>query len=133
MLGMKNSQNSQIFPLLRDASRIVGIAIIMFKALHERKRTICRMLKAIAGLRRRWCSSLLSLESSFIAIVGIVLGIVTGISRYKYQEILRFSLMKAWKLYIPCNQLAAMTLIILFCFTCVYDYSQLFGLKNRTC
>ncbi len=89
---------------------IVGIAIIMFKALHERKRII-GMLKAIGFTKKMVFSSFL-LESSFIAIVGIVLGIVTG--TLTSIEIYASPLMEGMKLYIPWNQLAAMTLIFYF-------------------
>jgi putative ABC transport system permease protein len=86
---------------------IVGIAIIMFKALHERKRII-GMLKAIGFTKKMVFSSFL-LETSFIAIIGIVLGIVTG--TLTSVEIYASPLMEGMKLYIPWDQLIAMTLI----------------------
>jgi len=86
---------------------IVGIAIIMFKALHERKRII-GMLKAIGFTKKMVFSSFL-LETSFIAIIGIVLGIVTG--TLTSLEIYASPLMEGMKLYIPWDQLIAMTLI----------------------
>jgi len=86
---------------------IVGIAIIMFKALHERKRII-GMLKAIGFTKKMVFSSFL-LETSFIAIIGIVLGIVTG--TLTSVEIYASPLMEGMKLYIPWDQLTAMTLI----------------------
>ncbi|PIJ60580.1 FtsX-like permease family protein [Mesotoga sp. H07.pep.5.3] len=86
---------------------IVGIAIIMFKALHERKRII-GMLKAIGFTKAMVFSSFL-LETSFIAIIGILLGMVTG--TLTSVEIFASPLMEGMKLYIPWDQLISMALI----------------------
>ncbi|HPE68441.1 MAG TPA: FtsX-like permease family protein [Thermotogota bacterium] len=56
---------------------ITGIAIIMFRALHERKRII-GMLKAIGFTRRKIFQSFF-LETSFVVVVGILLGMVAGV------------------------------------------------------
>ncbi len=55
---------------------IVGIAIVMFKALYERKRLV-GMMKAIGFTRGMVFRSFL-LETSFIVVVGLALGFVTG-------------------------------------------------------
>jgi putative ABC transport system permease protein len=79
----------------------------MFKALHERKRII-GMLKAIGFTKAMVFSSFL-LETSFIAIIGILLGMVTG--TLTSVEIFASPLMEGMKLYIPWDQLISMALI----------------------
>lgn len=55
---------------------IIGIAIIMFKALYERKRLV-GMLKAI-GFTKKMVFSSFVIETTFIVLIGIALGFVTG-------------------------------------------------------
>ncbi|ACR79162.1 MULTISPECIES: FtsX-like permease family protein [Kosmotoga] len=55
---------------------IVGVSILMFKALYERKRLI-GMLKAI-GFTKKMVFDAFMIETSFIVILGILLGFTTG-------------------------------------------------------
>jgi len=86
---------------------IVGIAIIMFKALYERKR-IVGMLKAI-GFTKKMVFASFVLETSFIVVIGIVLGIITG--TLTSVEIYASPLMQGMALSIPWDQLLGMSLI----------------------
>ncbi|WP_334103185.1 ABC transporter permease [Mesotoga prima] len=86
---------------------IVGIAIIMFKALYERKR-IVGMLKAI-GFTKKMVFASFVLETTFIVFIGIVLGIITG--TLTSVEIYASPEMQGMRLYIPWDQLVGMSLI----------------------
>ncbi|GEM_PF-2903142 len=56
---------------------IIGIAITMYRALYDRKRTI-GMLKAI-GFTRGVIFKAFILETSFIVVLGLLIGIISGI------------------------------------------------------
>jgi putative ABC transport system permease protein len=69
---------------------IAGIAILMFRALYERKRII-GMLKAIGYTKSHIFQSFF-IETSFIVLIGIVLGIVAGIlTSQQFLSVLNFS------------------------------------------
>ena len=67
---------------------IIGISIIMFKALYERTRLI-GMLKAI-GFTRKMVFYSFFVETTFIVFLGIIIGIITG-SLTAYDFFLSFS------------------------------------------
>ncbi len=67
---------------------IIGISIIMFKALYERTRLI-GMLKAI-GFTKKMVFYSFFLETTFIVFLGIMIGIITG-SLTAYDFFLSFS------------------------------------------
>ncbi|MDD8053412.1 MAG: FtsX-like permease family protein [Thermotogota bacterium] len=69
---------------------IAGIAILMFRALYERKRII-GMLKAIGYTKSHIFQSFF-IETSFIVLLGIVLGVIAGIlTSQQFLTVLNFS------------------------------------------
>ena len=69
---------------------IAGIAILMFRALYERKRII-GMLKAIGYTKTHIFQSFF-IETSFIVLIGIVLGVVAGIlTSQQFLSVLNFA------------------------------------------
>jgi len=85
---------------------IVGIAIVMFKALYERKRLV-GMMKAIGFTRRMVFTSFL-LETSFIVILGLALGFITGtLTTY---EMFSSPAFQGFELSVPWNQFLFMGL-----------------------
>ena len=85
---------------------IVGIAIVMFKALYERKRLV-GMMKAIGFTRRMVFTSFL-LETSFIVILGLALGFITGtLTTY---EMFSSPAFQGFELSVPWNQFLLMGL-----------------------
>ncbi len=69
---------------------IAGIAILMFRALYERKRII-GMLKAIGYTKSHIFQSFF-IETSFIVLLGILLGVVAGIlTSQQFLTVLNFS------------------------------------------
>lgn len=83
---------------------IAGIAILMFRALYERKRII-GMLKAIGYTKNNIFQSFF-IETSFIVLLGIVLGVVSGIlTSQQFLSVLNISEMEI-PLSIPWGLLA---------------------------
>lgn len=100
---------------------IIGIAIIMFKALYERKRLV-GMLKAI-GFTKKMVFSSFVIETTFIVLIGIALGFITG-SLTSY-EMFSSPDMVGLEISMPWGQLTAMGLtfyIISLVFTFIPSY-----------
>jgi putative ABC transport system permease protein len=86
---------------------IVGIAIIMVKALYERRRLV-GMLKAI-GFTKRMVFSSFWIETSFTVLIGILLGMITG--ALTSQELFSSATFNGINMAIPWNQLFGMGII----------------------
>lgn len=86
---------------------IVGIAIIMVKALYERRRLV-GMLKAI-GFTKKMVFSSFWIETSFTVLIGILLGMITG--ALTSQELFSSATFNGINMAIPWNQLFGMGII----------------------
>ncbi|TYB92289.1 MAG: FtsX-like permease family protein [Kosmotoga sp.] len=86
---------------------IVGIAIIMVKALYERRRLV-GMLKAI-GFTKKMVFSSFWIETSFTVLIGILLGMITG--ALTSQELFSSASFNGVNMAIPWNQLLGMGII----------------------
>ncbi|MFW6120120.1 MAG: ABC transporter permease [Petrotogales bacterium] len=83
---------------------IVGIAIIMVKALYERRRLV-GMLKAI-GFTKKMVFSSFWIETSFTVLIGILLGMITG--ALTSQELFNSASFNGVSMAIPWDQLFGM-------------------------
>ncbi|MGC9384140.1 MAG: ABC transporter permease [Kosmotogaceae bacterium] len=86
---------------------IVGIAIIMVKALYERRRLV-GMLKAI-GFTKKMVFSSFWIETSFTVLIGILLGMITG--ALTSQELFSSASFNGVNMAIPWDQLLGMGVI----------------------
>jgi putative ABC transport system permease protein len=86
---------------------IVGIAIIMVKALYERRRLV-GMLKAI-GFTKKMVFSSFWIETSFTVLIGILLGMITG--ALTSQELFSSAAFNGINMAIPWDQLFGMGII----------------------
>lgn len=86
---------------------IIGVSILMFKALYERKRLI-GMLKAI-GFTQRMVFDVFMIEASFIVVLGILLGFTTG--TLTSVEIFNSVLSGSMEMSVPWGYMAILSII----------------------
>ncbi len=103
IMGFVNIVNSFLYFGLSVG--IIGLAILIIKSLHERRRTI-GILKAIGFTRMMVFRSFL-LETNFVVILGILIGFVSGI----ITSYLIYSTLGLGRMFIPWYQLVILGVV----------------------
>ncbi len=84
---------------------IIGLAILIVKSLHERKKTV-GILKAI-GFSKNLIFTSFFLEINFVVIIGILIGFITGV----VTSYLIYSTLNLGTIYIPLWQFAILGIV----------------------